>query len=89
MTVTGNKRELEATGKFVGGGVKYGATQALSITSDFTAKVPELVARNASVSAVTNGTFASGCPSELRTVAIKSRFREQSLHCRRLHDLRR
>ena len=59
MTVTGNKHELQAAGKVTGSGVKYGANGALSVASDFTAKVPELTVRDASVSAVTHGTFVT------------------------------
>jgi hypothetical protein len=59
LTITGNKRELEAVGKVVGGNVKYGTTQALSLSSDFTANVPELDVRNARVSATTHGTFVT------------------------------
>ena len=41
-TVTGNKRELQAAGNVIGDGVKYGDNGALTLSSDFTAKVPEL-----------------------------------------------
>src|SRR4029077_2159432 len=57
--VTGNKRDLQAGGKIIGGGIRYGSTEALSLTSDFTAKVPQLDLENASVSATTHGTFVT------------------------------
>ncbi|HEY3044363.1 MAG TPA: translocation/assembly module TamB domain-containing protein [Vicinamibacterales bacterium] len=59
LTVTGNKRELLAAGTVIGGGVKYGSTEALSVSSDFTAKVPQLDLASASVSATTHGTFVT------------------------------
>ncbi len=37
-TVTGNRRELQATGQLVGDGVKYGDNGALTVSSDFTAQ---------------------------------------------------
>ena len=48
LTVTGNRRELQAVGTVVGNGVKYGTDAsesrygALALSSDFTAKVPDL-----------------------------------------------
>jgi hypothetical protein len=79
LSVTGNKRELQATGKFVGGGVKYGATEALSMTSDFTAKVPELDARNASVSAVTHGTFVTIAGQNINDLTATTDYANQQM----------
>ena len=58
-TVTGNKRELKATGTLVGDGVKYGDNGALTVSSNFTAKVPELTIADANVVADTHATFVS------------------------------
>src|SRR5439155_3479702 len=46
-TVTGNKRELKASGNFTGDGVKYGENGALTIATDFSATVPQLRAQDA------------------------------------------
>ncbi len=46
-TVTGNRRELQAHRHVTGDGVKYGDNGALTLSSDFTAKVPELDAAQA------------------------------------------
>jgi autotransporter translocation and assembly factor TamB len=58
-TVTGNRRELQASGNVTGDGVKYGDNGALTASTDFTAKVPDLDAARASVSATTHATFVS------------------------------
>src|SRR5262249_45425947 len=41
-TVTGNKRDLQAKGNFVGDGIKYGGNGALTAATDFTANVKNL-----------------------------------------------
>jgi translocation and assembly module TamB len=56
-TVTGNKRELQATGNITGDAVKYGENGALTISSDYTAKIPELTVADANVVATTHATF--------------------------------
>ena len=58
-TITGNRRELQASGNFTGDDVKYGDNGALTASSDFTAKLPELNAADASVSATTRATFVT------------------------------
>jgi autotransporter translocation and assembly factor TamB len=58
-TVTGNRRQLQAEGKFTGDALKYGDDGALAVSTDFTAKVPDLGVERASVSAVTHAAFVS------------------------------
>ena len=43
------QRELQATGNVTGDGVKYGDNGALTISSDYTAKVPDLTVADANV----------------------------------------
>lgn len=59
VTLTGNRSELQARGNVTGDGVKYGDNGALTLSSDFTAKVPDLDAARASVSADTHATFVT------------------------------
>src|SRR6185295_2746404 len=56
-TVTGNRRELQAAGTVTGNGVKYNDNGALTLSSDFTAKVPDLTVENAQVVARTHANF--------------------------------
>jgi hypothetical protein len=56
-TLTGNRRELQATGNLTASAVKYGDSGALSLSTDYTAKVPELNVADASVTATSHATF--------------------------------
>jgi autotransporter translocation and assembly factor TamB len=58
-TVTGNRRELQATGSLSADGLKYGENGALTIASDFSASIPELRAADARGSATTHATFVT------------------------------
>ena len=58
-TITGNRRELKATGTLIGDGVKYGENGALTVSSSYTAVVPELAIEDANVVADTHATFVS------------------------------
>src|SRR5262249_17687943 len=53
-TITGNKRELTASGNFAGSGFKYGENGALSASSDFSATARDLDAERARVTATTH-----------------------------------
>ena len=56
--ISGNKKEFIANGTATGDGVKYGdAYGALAASSKFTAKLPELDAEKATVTANTHATF--------------------------------
>jgi autotransporter translocation and assembly factor TamB len=57
--VTGNRRDLQVQGNVTGDGVKYGDNGALTLSSNFTAKIAGLDAANATVSADTHATFVS------------------------------
>src|SRR4029077_15349209 len=58
-TITGNRKELQASGNFTRDGVNYGENGALTLSTNFSATIPELQAANAKVSATTHGTFVS------------------------------
>src|SRR5262249_39626761 len=58
-TVTGNKRDLQAKGNFVGDGIKYGGNGALTAATDFTANVKNLDMSTVSANATTRATFVT------------------------------
>jgi translocation and assembly module TamB len=80
LTVTGNKGELQAGGTVVGNGVRYGADAndsgfgALGLSSDFTAKVPDLDFARVSVSATTQGTFVTIAGQNINEVTAKTDY---------------
>jgi hypothetical protein len=78
-TVTGNRRGLDATGNVTGDGVKYGGNGALTISSDFTAKVPDLDAARASLSATTHGTFVTVGGQNINDVTAKTDYADKQL----------
>ena len=58
-TITGNKTQLQAAGHLTGDGVRYGENGALTLSSTFTVKIPELRLPDSQVSATTSATFVS------------------------------
>jgi autotransporter translocation and assembly factor TamB len=78
-TVTGNKRELKATGNLVGDGLKYGENGALAASSTFTASVPELTFADATVTADTHATFVSIGGQDINELDAKTTYRQKQL----------
>ncbi|HEV3060355.1 MAG TPA: hypothetical protein VGY48_19080, partial [Vicinamibacterales bacterium] len=58
-TVTGNRRQLSASGHVNGSGIKYENDGALSTSSDFTTKVPDLDWAAATISTTSRATFVT------------------------------
>jgi autotransporter translocation and assembly factor TamB len=58
-TVTGNRRQLSASGHLNGSGIKYENDGALSVSSDFTTKVPDLDWASATMSTTSHATFVT------------------------------
>ncbi len=58
-TITGNRADLQAKGTLVGSSLEYAGNGALSLTSTFDARVPELAIERASVDAKTDATFVT------------------------------
>jgi autotransporter translocation and assembly factor TamB len=58
-TITGNRRELYASGNLTTDGLAYQGNGALTMSSDFDATIPELSADRAIVDATTHATFIS------------------------------
>jgi autotransporter translocation and assembly factor TamB len=78
-TVTGNRRQLQATGNVIGNGVTYGDNGALTISSDFTAKIPELTMADADVTANTHATFVTVSGQNINEFEAKTTYHQKSL----------
>jgi autotransporter translocation and assembly factor TamB len=78
-TITGNRHELQAAGTLTGNGVKYGENGALALSTDFTAKVPDLDAANATVSATTHGTFVTVGGQNINELTAKTGYGHQQV----------
>jgi hypothetical protein len=78
-TVTGNKSELQANGTLTGGDVKYGDNGALTISSQFTARVPDLAMVDADVKATTHATFVSVGGQNVNEVDATTTYRHQQI----------
>src|SRR5262245_14611320 len=78
-TVTGNRQQLQATGNVIGNGVTYGDNGALTISSDFTAKVPELTVADAEVTANTHATFVTVSGEDINELDAKTTYHQKAL----------
>jgi autotransporter translocation and assembly factor TamB len=78
-TVTGNRHELKAAGNLVGDGLKYGDNGALTLSSTFSATVPELTLADANVVADTHATFASIAGQEINELDAKTTYKQKQL----------
>jgi hypothetical protein len=78
-TVTGNRRELKAVGNLVGDGLKYGDNGALTVSSNFTATVPELEIADANVVADTHATFVSVAGQDINELDVKTTYKQKQL----------
>jgi len=56
-TVTGDRDRLSVTGNVTGDGISYDQMQALTFSSDYTAEVPNLSPRDATIHSKNRGTF--------------------------------
>ena len=77
--VTGNRSELHVQGNLTGDGVKYGGNGALTLSSNFTAKIPQLDAARAAVSADTHATFVSVGGQNINELDAKTDYTGQQL----------
>ena len=82
-TVTGNRRELQAVGNVTGNGVKYGENGALTMSSDFTAKVPDLTVADAHVAANTQATFVTVAGQNINELDAKTTYAQKQRRVRR------
>jgi autotransporter translocation and assembly factor TamB len=79
-TITGNKRELQVAGNLTGNGVKYGENGALTIASDYTAKVPNLTVADASVTANTHATFVTVGGQNINELDAKTTYAQKRVY---------
>ena len=73
-TITGNARELTAKGTLTGSDIGYGDHEALSLTSTFTATVPDLAAERASVQANSTATFLEVAGQKINTLTAETTY---------------
>ena len=78
-TVTGNKQELQAVGKLTGNDLRYADNGALTMSSDFTARVPQLTLAGATVSATTDATFVSIGGQNINSLTAKTDYGNSQL----------
>jgi len=78
-TVTGNKRDLNASGNLVADGLKYGDNGALNISAMYTAKVPDLAVDRASVSAHTHATFVTIASQNINEIDAQTDYQNKQL----------
>ena len=78
-TITGNARELKAQGTLTGSDIGYGDNEALSLTSTFTATIPELAADRASIHANSTATFLEVAGQKINTLTAETTYAESRL----------
>jgi autotransporter translocation and assembly factor TamB len=78
-TITGNRSELQATGTVVGDGVKYQENGALTMTSDYSARVPDLAFDRASVDADTRATFVTVAGQNINELTAKTTYADKQV----------
>jgi hypothetical protein len=78
-TLTGNKTELQASGTFVGGSVRYGDNGALTLSSDYTVKIRGLKFPDAQVSATSHGTFVTIAGQNINDLTAKTDYANKQL----------
>lgn len=78
-TVTGNGRALKAAGTVEGSNLGYGENEALSLTSAFTATIPELTPADATVEAKTTATFLEVGGQKVSELTANTSYATQTL----------
>jgi autotransporter translocation and assembly factor TamB len=78
-TITGNKRELQASGTVIGDGVRHGDNGALALSANYTAVVPDLTFADTRVSANTSATFVTLAGQHINELAAKTDYRQNQI----------
>ncbi len=78
-TVTGNARELRATGRLQGSNVGYGESRALSLASTFDAAMPDLTPESVSVQAKSSATFVEVAGQSIRQLTAETTYAQAQL----------
>ena len=82
-TVTGNGATLRAAGTLTGGGLKYGDNGALSLSSTYSARVPDLDVARAEITADTKATFVTVAGQDINELTAKTTYASQQRRVRR------
>src|SRR5262249_19099310 len=78
-TVTGNGTALQATGKLTADDVAYQDNSALTLSASYTAKVPQLDFKLASVDADSTATFVKAADQQIDELSGKTTYVDQRL----------
>ena len=78
-TVTGNGATLRAAGTLNGSGLKYGDNGALSLSSTYSARVPDLDVARAEITADTKATFVTVAGQEINELTAKTTYASQQV----------
>ena len=78
-TLTGNRTELQASGNLTGDGVTYQENGALTLTSSYTAKVPDLDVKRAAVAADSRATFVKIGDQQIDELSGKTTYADERL----------
>ena len=77
--VSGNKKEFVANGTATGNGLRYGDYGALAASTKFTAKIPDLDAQRATVTADTSATFVDIPGFQVNEVTAKTEYTDKNV----------
>jgi dienelactone hydrolase len=78
-TLTGNRRELQATGHLMANDVAHGETRALTMSTDYAVKVPDLAVERATVNADTAATFVTVAGQNINELQAKTQYENKRL----------
>src|SRR5437762_8136732 len=77
--IDGNGRGLQGEGNLTGDGVKYGDNGAMAGSTDFTAKIPDLNAQDATVNANTHATFVTLGGQNINDLQAKTDYHQKEV----------
>jgi hypothetical protein len=78
-TVTGNGRELKADGTLTGSDIGHGENEALSLTSKFSAVIPDLQMEKARIQADSRATFLEVAGQKVNTLIANTTYSQSRL----------
>lgn len=78
-TISGNRTELQASGTLFADNLTYQDNGALTLTSNYTVRVPDLAFDRAAVDADSQATFVTIAGQEINEVAAKTSYDERHL----------
>ena len=78
-TITGNRSELQAVGTLIGDGVTYQKYGALTVSTTYSAHIPDLTVERARVSAETTGTFVTLAGQNINELVAKTTYADKEI----------